>query len=285
MIKTKSTRSAFIWIASALFVVGTLFAASTAEAIFPLKHNPVVFVHGGSGSGAQFESQAMRFTSNGYSRSEIGVVEYDSSTLVPGNPAAEAIVVGLIDAEIDQILVDTHSNKVDLIGHSRGTQFSQVYLSDPGHAAKVAHYVNIDGAPAASPPGGVPTLALWAGDVRPVQPVFGGATNVTIPNQSHVQVATSKESFVEMYKFLQGRPPFFSDPVPEFVSRISGRVTLFPQNSGLNGATLEVWLVKGSTGERIGDHPVATFAIGPDGNFGPFIALFGKHYELAVLRH
>lgn len=283
MIKMKSPRSAFIWIVFAVFMVGTLFAASTADAIF-FKRNPIVFVHGGSGSGAQFESQAMRFTSNGYSRSEIGVVEYDSAALVPGNPAADAIVVGLIDAEIDRILAETHSSKVDLMGHSRGTQFSQVYLSDPGRAAKVAHYVNIDGAPAAAPPGGVPTLALWAGAARPVQPVFGGANNVTIPNQEHVQTATSAESFAEMYKFLQGRPPFTTKPVPDFLSRISGRAVLFPQNTGLNGATVEVWLVKGSTGERIGGHPVATFAIGPDGNFGPFIALFGKHYELAVLQ-
>ena len=39
---------------------------------------PVVFVHGFSGSGAQFESQALRFTSNGYPSQFIAVLDYDS---------------------------------------------------------------------------------------------------------------------------------------------------------------------------------------------------------------
>ncbi len=41
-------------------------------------HRPIVFVHGGAGSGAQFESQAMRFTSNGYPADRIRVLEYNS---------------------------------------------------------------------------------------------------------------------------------------------------------------------------------------------------------------
>jgi len=40
---------------------------------------PVIFVHGGAGSAAQFESQAMRFTSNGYPAECIMAFEYDSS--------------------------------------------------------------------------------------------------------------------------------------------------------------------------------------------------------------
>ena len=39
---------------------------------------PVVFIHGFSGSGAQFESQALRFTSNGYPSQLISVLDYDS---------------------------------------------------------------------------------------------------------------------------------------------------------------------------------------------------------------
>ena len=50
------------------------------------KQNPIIFVHGGSGSGAQFESQAMRFTSNGYPQDHIRVLEYDSSIPLTTNP-------------------------------------------------------------------------------------------------------------------------------------------------------------------------------------------------------
>ena len=143
------------------------------------------------------------------------------------------------------------------MGHSFGTTWSHLYLADPAHAAKVAHYVNIDGRTAAAPPGGVPTLALWAGAVnRPVQGEIVGATNVTIPNQEHVQAATSKESFVEMFRFLTGEEPATNGIVPERGRiELSGRAVIFPDNVGTDGATLEIWRVRPKTGERGGQAP------------------------------
>jgi dienelactone hydrolase len=243
--------------------------------------NPIIFVHGGSGSGAQFESQAMRFTSNGYPQGRIAVLEYDSSSISTILPA----VLAALDALIAELRAETGAAQVDLIGHSLGTTVSHAYLATPERAANVAHYVNVDGRTASAPPGGVPTLALWAGAVnRPTPPQIVGATNVTIPNQEHVEVATSEESFFEIYHFFQNRAPFTTRILPEIRPRISGRVTSFPQNSGLDGATLEVWLVDGDSGARLGSEPLATFAIGPDGSFGPVEAWYGLHYEFAVQR-
>jgi pimeloyl-ACP methyl ester carboxylesterase len=244
--------------------------------------NPVIFVHGGSGSGAQFESQAMRFTSNGYPPGHVAVVEYDSSLPFPASlpPVLEAI-----DARIAELKAATGARQVDLLGHSRGTSVCQAYLATAERAANVAHYVNIDGQPAAAPPGGVPTLALWAGAVdRPVQGQIVGATNVTIPNQEHVEVATSEESFFEIYRFFRGRAPFTTRILPQLLPRISGRVVNFPANTGLEGATLEIWRVDGRTGERRGRKPRATFTIGPDGSFGPVWTLIGTHHEFAVMQ-
>ena len=45
----------------------------------PRPEHPIVFVHGFAGSAAQFESQAMRFTSNGYPQEWIGAIDYDST--------------------------------------------------------------------------------------------------------------------------------------------------------------------------------------------------------------
>jgi hypothetical protein len=245
--------------------------------------NPIIFVHGGSGSGAQFESQAMRFASNGYPQSYLAVVEYDSGGL--DFPEDLPIVHAEIDARIAELQAATGRAQVDLMGHSRGTTVSHDYLSFPERAANVAHYVNIDGRSADAPPGGVPTLALWAGAVdRPVEGEIVGAINVTVPNQEHIEVATSEESFFEMYHFLRGRAPLTTKILPRFLSRISGRVVLFPDNVGRDGSTLDIWWVNGDTGERIGDDPKATFAIGPDGSFGPFLAWYGAHYEFVVTR-
>ncbi len=152
--------SALCFIGSALAVIGILIAAPAADAKPPL--NPIIFVHGGSGSGAQFESQAMRFTSNGYPHRHIAVLEYDSSSIGTILPA----VLARLDALIAQLKASTGRAQVDLLGHSLGTFVCQTYLASPARAANVAHYVNIDGASAPAPPGNVPTLALWAGDSR-----------------------------------------------------------------------------------------------------------------------
>jgi pimeloyl-ACP methyl ester carboxylesterase len=247
----------------------------------PAQRNPIIFVHGGSGSGAQFESQAMRFTSNGYPKDHIAVLEYDSSSISDILPDVHAA----LDDLIAELQAETGAAQVDLLGHSLGTFVSHTYLASPARAANVAHYVNIDGRSADAPPGGVPTLALWAGAVdRPVQGEIVGAINVTIPNQEHIEVATSPEAFFEMFHFLQGRAPLTTEIVPQLRPRVSGRVTSFPENTGLDGATLEVWRVDGASGERIGGSPKAVYAIGPDGEFGPFEAFFGQHYEFAVAR-
>jgi len=245
--------------------------------------HPIIFVHGGSGSGAQFESQAMRFASNGYPEKYIAVVEYDSGNL--DFPEDLPIVHAEIDARIAELQAALNVEQVDLMGHSRGTTVSHAYLADPARAAKVAHYVNIDGRSADAPPGGVPTLALWAGAVdRPVQGEIVGATNITVPNQEHIEVATSEEAFFHMYHFLRGREPLTTGILPQIRPRVSGRATLFPDNVGLDGATLEIWRVDGDTGERVGPHPRATYEIGPDGSWGPFKAWYGAHYEFVLLR-
>ena len=95
----------------------------------------------------------------------------------------------------------------------------QDYLnSSPARAASVAHYVNIDGATASAPPGGVPTLALW-GTKGPISQPPGrsitGAENVDIPDSSHVQTATSPLSFSYFYDFFNGAAPNTTQIVPQ----------------------------------------------------------------------
>jgi pimeloyl-ACP methyl ester carboxylesterase len=242
---------------------------------------PVIFVHGGAGSGAQFESQAQRLTSNGYPDELIAVHEYDSSFSLN---TMEQVHAGL-DALIDQMLESSGAEQVDLLGHSLGTAVSQTYLgSSPERAARVAHYVNLDGAAAAAPPGGVDTLAVW-GEGNQERTIVG-AENYYAPDQSHVQVATSKETFGELYEFFTGRAPRTIDVVPERPDRVrlSGEVNYFPQNNGVEGATLDIWENNPRTGMRVGREPKATYEIGADGSWGPFRANGRKRYEFAVSR-
>jgi pimeloyl-ACP methyl ester carboxylesterase len=241
---------------------------------------PVVFVHGGSGSGAQFDTQAQRLTSNGYPAGRIAVHEYDSTF---GTNTMDEVLAGL-EQLIDELLDETGADGVDLLGHSLGTTVSHNYLnSSPARAADVAHYVNIDGRTAAAPPGGVDTLAVWGEGDQTRQIV--GAQNYYAPGQSHVQVATSAETFAQIYKFLSGRAPKTTDVVRERGRiRLSGEANVFPQNLGADGFTLRIFEIDRRTGEREHRRPEATFKIGPDGGWGPFKAHAGGRYEFALTR-
>ena len=228
------------------------------------RYNPVIFVHGGAGSGAQFESQKMRFTSNGYPSGYVRVVDYDS--LFSVNTRDD--VYAKIDALVAELQAQTGKAKVDILGHSLGTSIMHDYLSTPARAANVGHYVNIDGRTAATPPGGVGTLAIWAGRGTPGRAI-GGAVNVTVPNQTHVESATSRESFREMFKFFTGHEPATVDIVPEHGRvRIAGRAVLFPSNVSAGVGTVEVWPVHGSTGRRIGRRPLEVEQLAADGGCG-----------------
>src|ERR671918_2715756 len=261
--------------------VGSL-AGSPADADRPPAGEPlrpIVFVHGGSGSGAQFDTQALRFTSNGYPADLIHVHEYDSTFGL----ATMAEVQAGLDALIDEVLAETGADGVDLLGHSLGTAVSQGYLSTPERAAKVAHYVNIDGRPAGASPGGVETLAVW-GEGNQADEIVG-AENYYAPDQSHVQVATSAETFEQIYEFLTDREPKTTDVVPERGRiHLSGEANVFPQNVGADGFTLRIYEIDRRTGERERRRPEATFPIGPDGAWGPFKAKAGERYEFALTR-
>lgn len=269
-----------------LWPLATVANAATAEA--PV---PIVFVHGSSGSAAQFESHAMRFTSNGFPQRRLYAFEYDTSVTDNG-----PLVLAQLDAFLDRVRAENGVDKVNVVGHSRGTTVMLGYLNGfPGGAAKVARYVNIDGRFQAELPGGVPTLGIWgewnsggAYSRLPGRTQIGPnpADNHHFPEKGHTEVATSAEAFALMYRFFLGEAPRVTFVVPQEPNkvRVSGRAVIFPQNVGYAGATLEVWRVSADTGQRIGKAPLLSRRLGSDGAFGP-LAVDGRyHYEFALVR-
>src|SRR6184192_2950749 len=217
------------FIASALAgAVLVLSGASAADAASSFRQNPIVFVHGIEGSGAQFESQKMRFMSNGYPERWIDEVDYNSTRAV----ADKSEVDQQIDDAIAALKRRTGKSKVDVVAHSLGTSVMYDYLTNGAMAAErranVAHYINVDGQ---NQNPGVPTLAVWAGRGTPGRSM-DGAQNVTIPNQTHVQTCTSKESFVEYYKFLTRHRPRYDIRPQRGPIEIAGKALNFPENAG-----------------------------------------------------
>ena len=257
-----------------------LSGAPAAEAsTFP--YNPILFVHGIEGSGAQFESQAMRFESNRYPASWIDEVDYNSTRAVGDKSEVDQ----QIDAAIAALQARTGKSQVDVIAHSLGTSVMYDYLTNGDMAAQrranVGHYINVDGQDQ-NP--GVPTLAVWAGRGTPGRNM-DGAENVTIPDQTHVQTCTSAESFVQYYTFLTGRHPR-RDISRQDRIEVAGKALDFPQNSGLLGAKVQVWPVD-SSGQR-STTPLASIDISDGsvggGAWGPVSVQPRQRYEFALVQ-
>ncbi len=262
-----------------LMTVGFVLGCAPSDAPPPNIITPVLFIHGGAGSAAQFESQAQRFMTNGYPSDHISVFEYNSSEDVDTQtPVRNA----QINAIIDTLLAASGAKKVNLIGHSMGTQVSFNFLSDPNNAARVAHYVSVDGRACDAPPGGVPTLALWG---QYVDREITGAEENVYPDPAnpigHIETCTSEQSFVRMYRFFEGAPPQISQiPIAQGETvKIAGRVAYFPANTGALG-TLQIFKLNSDTAQRDGA-AVATLEIDANGYWGPLNVVKGQYYEFA----
>lgn len=294
-VKPVSARSPFIrqlWSALALPLIAILAAGA-----IPLAAQaddgwlPVVFVHGQSGSAQQFETQAMRFTSNGFPQELLFAFEYDTSS--PVNPLVD------LDQFLDAVLAETGAEQVNAVGHSRGTSVWTAYLDDPAFAGpdKVARYVNIDGRSPPDLPGGVPTIGIW-GEWNTAGSGYNrrGDTDAQIGpypednyhfgTKSHTEVATSAEAFALMYEHFTGIAPWTTDVVPEppGLVKVEGRAVIFPENIGFAGATVEVWRVDSATGHRISQQPLAVYPVDASGDFGPVNLNGRKHYEFTLVR-
>jgi dienelactone hydrolase len=265
------------------FVLGGTVAAGAPVATAGLQaRRPIVFVHGSTGSGAQFETQARRFASNGYDDKSIATLDYDSTF---GSETTDDVYTRL-DGIIEGLLEQSNgADQVDLLGHSLGTRLMQEYLrSSPERAVRVAHYVNLDGFPSGDPPGGVPTLAIW-GRGDPARQVVG-AENVRFDDQTHTQTVTSTETFEEIYEFFNDKAPKTTKIVPEAdgSAALSGRAVLFPQNLGVDNGELEIYEVDDKTGARLSKRPVATFPLRGTGQWGPFEGRGDQRYEFVIVR-
>jgi pimeloyl-ACP methyl ester carboxylesterase len=254
---------------------------------------PVVFVHGQFGSAQQFQSQFLRFTSNGYPQELLFAYEYDTGTSEND--------LERLDAFLDRVLAETGAEQVYAVGHSRGTTVLTTYL-DPEEGGvdgspKVAKYVNIDGRAPEELPGGVPTIGIWgewntAGsgfnrrDDQDAQIGPDPDANFHFGDKGHTEVATSAAAFAVMWEFLTGAEPEHPDVVPADTDTvtIAGRALLFPQNQGYDGATVQVWRVDPDTGQRTEAEPESSEVVDETGDFGPLTVDRGVHYELAVVR-
>src|SRR5690606_6179951 len=226
---------------------------------------PVVFVHGTAGSASQYQTQAMRFASNGYLEDHVVAFEYSTASLIEINRALTGGLSGDLDDFIDDVLGEFNVDQVYLACHSLGTAVCGYYLTDPDREEKVAAYVAIDGAEGDNCPGDSNCMGLFVDEDNRL-----GAVNAYVPDETHVQAATSEASFAAQFEFFTGVEPKRTEILPQRGEvEIAGRAVYFPANSGADGTTLRVWEIDPDTAERLESSPVDSFNIGANGNWGP----------------
>jgi pimeloyl-ACP methyl ester carboxylesterase len=274
-------------LASAVLAFAAVAPAGARAKTTPML--PVLLVHGVESAGSNFASQEMRFESNGYPHSWVEALDYNSLGAAATNYAGE--VEEQIEAAIAALKQRTGASQVDVVGHSEGTKVMYHYLAESPkaaeHRASVAAYVNIDGQE--SNPG-VRTLAVWAQRSGPTGPTgrhMEGAENVTMPDMTHVQSATSALTFVQMYKFFRGTRPKHDLVRQKGTIQLAGKALEFPQNTGLAGDTVEVWPLN-VAGQRTTKSPIASVVISDaseaGGGWGPVSATPGQRYEFALVK-
>jgi hypothetical protein len=246
---------------------------------------PVVMMHGLLASGDTWVNQVMRFQANNYCASKLWVFDWNTLSSFGGGGNTDEI----LDAFIDSVLAVTGASQVNLVGHSAGGGTGYSYLSNPSYAAKVAHYVHIGSGAQSAPAGSsgqVPTLNIYSTDDQVVSGAdIPGATNVKLTGLDHYQVATSAQTFEEMYKFFNnGETPSTTALVPTTTLEIKGRAVVLGENTPVGGAIVKVFELNQADGSRTSVSPVATFTTDSKGNWGPLDAQANTYYEFEIAK-
>lgn len=214
---------------------------------------PIVFVHGFLGSGDNWALQLQRFSSNGYCHQRMFLFDWNT---INRSKATDS----LLNLFIDAVLQQTKAAQVDLIAHSAGGGLCYNYLNDSLHALKVAHYIHIGSGKmkiAAGKHAEVPTMNIYskADNVVKTGGAIPGAVNVVLTSADHMQVATSEESFVHLYKFLNANQApkttkIISVDNPYRSVGLSGKGLTLGENIPLSLDSFNVYIFDPLTGKR-----------------------------------
>lgn len=241
----------------------------------PTAHTPVVFLHGFLASGDTYEKQVKRFTSNGYSLADLYAFDWNTLDFSADN-------VGNLNKFIDSVLAKTGKSQVDLVGHSAGTRVVQDYTSR--HRNKIKHLVLLAGFPP-DRQDSTPILNIYSSFdfIASGGKDVNGGTNVKQTDKDHYEVATSKETFVAMYKFFNdGASPANLEYTEENDVILSGKSGSFGENKFLANTNVEIYKVDPATGFRLDSLPDAVFKTDAKGFWGPYRADKNAYYEFVV---
>lgn len=300
-----------------------LFAALTLAA-----QPPIVFVHGNGDDSSRWMGIIWLFESNGYPREKLHALRLThpsarrDDTQPETNRSSATDQAAELSAAVTRALLVNKTDKIALIGSSRGGNTIRNYIRFGGGAANVSHAFL-----AGTPNHGVFVMDTNTGNefngkgeflgrlnsggetvagIRYMtarsdsldkyaqpngsgyrSPELAGAENVVLPGLDHREAAFHPEAFRAMYRFLTGQEPTSLAVTPEAQPSISGMVTGFAAGAATNlpeaGVRLRVFPVHPQTGER--ESPtMLDIVTSPDGKWGPLPVNPASHYEFELTK-
>jgi triacylglycerol lipase len=103
--------------AFAICTVGLALSPASSLAL-----DPILFVHGWSGSASNWNTMIGRFEKDGYAKSQLRAYSYNTSQ--SNKTTAETIV----KSEVEKLKKETGASKVDIVAHSMGSLNSRWYI-------------------------------------------------------------------------------------------------------------------------------------------------------------
>jgi len=115
-----------------------LFGPSGTEQSSASHRDPILFVHGFTGSASNWDTMRSRFIADGWEADRLFAYTFSSSV-------SNATVAQDIANRVAQIKAATGASKVDIITHSMGGLSSRYYLKNLGGTANVDDWVSLGG--------------------------------------------------------------------------------------------------------------------------------------------
>lgn len=240
--------------------------------------SPIIMMHGFLGSGDTYAGQIQRFRANEYPADHL--YTFDWNSLAGSNTEL------LLDALVDEVLAATNKDKVILAGHSAGGGVGYTYMSDDVRSKKVDRYIHIASNPNSSLPGpenNIPTLNIWStGDLVVSGGDIEGANNVMIPEQDHYQIATSPETFSNIFQFIHNKEPKTTNALASEEPEVGGIALTFGENQPASEVSIDIYAID-EKGSRVNeDTPAQAFTTDDKGRWGPFVANPDYQYEFVL---
>jgi triacylglycerol esterase/lipase EstA (alpha/beta hydrolase family) len=165
---------------------------------------PIVFVHGFLASGDTWSTQINRFLQNGYTKNELQV--FDWNTI---NGKNQDSLLGLF---IDSVMLLNKTEKINLIGHSAGGSLSYKLTKSPNYSSKIAAYIHIGSSPIKNAAGNnnqIPTYIIYSSTDYVAKKInlTDSLKGWDMKTKDHYEVATSEETFKEIFLFLNKYKP------------------------------------------------------------------------------